>query len=152
MSFSFPSLPFSSLGHTSLSVVCRLRSKFASGLAYPQELLPAGSLIELERNKIVELTIATLTAGGPHPMYLHGHAFHVIRSAGSNQLNWDKPVRVFRHDWGAASLSPFIVLLIELIVDWLSVAAWDSLSDTSNAFPPTKNKKVEAGRAILENL
>ncbi|TFK67402.1 Cu-oxidase-domain-containing protein [Pluteus cervinus] len=63
-----------------------------SGARTPQELLPAGSVIELERNRVVELTIPALAVGGPHPMHLHGHTFQVIRSAGSNQLNWDNPI------------------------------------------------------------
>ncbi|KAJ7259961.1 multicopper oxidase-domain-containing protein, partial [Mycena haematopus] len=30
--------------------------------------------------------------GAPHPFHLHGHNFHVVRSAGNSTYNYDNPV------------------------------------------------------------
>nr|WGJ61548.1 laccase 7 precursor [Cerrena unicolor] len=41
----------------------------------------------------VELVFPPGTAiGGPHPFHLHGHNFWVVRSAGSDQYNFDDPI------------------------------------------------------------
>ncbi|KAJ2913647.1 hypothetical protein MD484_g6746, partial [Candolleomyces efflorescens] len=64
-----------------------------SGARTPQDLLPAGSVYTLPRNKVVEVTFPGLNAAGPHPFHMHGHAFSVIRSAGSTADNYDDPVR-----------------------------------------------------------
>jgi len=56
------------------------------------QLLPNGSIYPLERNKSVEISIPAGAAGGPHPIHLHGHAFHVVRSAGNATYNYDDPV------------------------------------------------------------
>ncbi|KAL0957110.1 hypothetical protein HGRIS_003204 [Hohenbuehelia grisea] len=64
-----------------------------SGTKQPQDLLPQGSVIGLERNKVVELVIPPLAIGGPHPIHLHGHAFSVVRSAGNASYNFANPVR-----------------------------------------------------------
>ncbi|KAF8263781.1 laccase [Lactarius quietus] len=63
-----------------------------SGIKNASDLLPAGSLYGLERNKSVELTIPGGATGGPHPMHLHGHAFWVVRSAGNSNYNFVDPV------------------------------------------------------------
>ncbi|KAI0293709.1 laccase [Multifurca ochricompacta] len=63
-----------------------------SGAKNASELLPAGSIYGLEANKSVELTIPGGAIGGPHPVHLHGHAFHVVRSAGNSSYNFDDPV------------------------------------------------------------
>ncbi|TFK19092.1 laccase 5 [Coprinopsis marcescibilis] len=59
----------------------------------PSEILPAGSIRVLPRNKVVEVSIPSLLVGGPHPFHLHGHAFSVIRSAGSALYNYENPIR-----------------------------------------------------------
>ncbi|TFK34125.1 laccase [Crucibulum laeve] len=64
-----------------------------SGKYSAQELLPQGSVIPLPKNKVIELSIPAGVIGGPHPFHLHGHAFSVIRSAGSDKLNYINPVR-----------------------------------------------------------
>ncbi|KAG1822300.1 laccase [Suillus variegatus] len=65
-----------------------------SGARQATELLPAGSVYVLEANKVVEVTIGMQSAiGGPHPIHLHGHAFDVVQSAGSNAYNYVNPVR-----------------------------------------------------------
>ncbi|KAG1784868.1 laccase [Suillus plorans] len=64
-----------------------------SGAQEPSQLLPNGSVIVLEANKVVELTLSTTGLGVPHPMHLHGHSFDVVQSAGNSTLNYMNPVR-----------------------------------------------------------
>ncbi|KAH9991864.1 laccase [Russula vinacea] len=63
-----------------------------SGKQKASDLLPSGSVYGLESNKSVELTIPALVVAGPHPIHLHGHSFHVVRSAGSSTYNFVNPV------------------------------------------------------------
>ncbi|KAJ7683768.1 laccase precursor [Mycena rosella] len=49
-----------------------------SGAQKAEELLPKGSVYPLPPNK--------------HPFHLHGHTFHVVRSAGNATYNFDNPV------------------------------------------------------------
>ncbi|KAI0294023.1 laccase C [Multifurca ochricompacta] len=63
-----------------------------SGTQNASDLLPSGSIYGLEANKSVELTIPALIVAGPHPIHLHGHSFHVVRSAGNTSYNFDNPV------------------------------------------------------------
>ncbi|KAI0297808.1 laccase [Multifurca ochricompacta] len=63
-----------------------------SGAKKASDLLPSGSIYGLAPNKSVEITIPAGAAGGPHPVHLHGHAFHVVRSAGNSTYNFDNPV------------------------------------------------------------
>ncbi|KAH9953170.1 laccase [Russula dissimulans] len=63
-----------------------------SGAKNASDLLPAGSIYPLQPNKSVELTIPGGALGGPHPVHLHGHAFHVLRSAGNSSYNFVDPV------------------------------------------------------------
>ncbi|CAL1710148.1 unnamed protein product [Somion occarium] len=63
-----------------------------SGVHNAQDLLPAGSVIELEQGKVVELIIPALAIGGPHPFHLHGHNFWVVRSAGTDQYNFEDAI------------------------------------------------------------
>jgi len=83
--------------------------------ANASELVPAGSIYPLGGNMSVEISMPAGVAGGPvslhasfcvrgyrltrpslpfskHPMHLHGHAFHVVRSAGNLDYNYDDPV------------------------------------------------------------
>ncbi|KAI0290163.1 laccase T2 copper depleted [Russula brevipes] len=60
--------------------------------ANASDLVPAGSIYPLEGNKSVEISIPGGAPGGPHPIHLHGHAFHVVRSAGNSTYNYDDPV------------------------------------------------------------
>ncbi|KAG2357593.1 laccase [Suillus spraguei] len=64
-----------------------------SGAQEASRLLPNGSVIVLDANKVVELTLSTTGQGGPHPIHLHGHSFDVVQSAGNNTLNYVNPVR-----------------------------------------------------------
>ncbi|KAH8094688.1 laccase 3 [Cristinia sonorae] len=63
-----------------------------SGAQTAQDLLPAGQYIPLPANSVVEMSIPGGVVGGGHPVHLHGHTFHVIRSAGSTQYNYNDPV------------------------------------------------------------
>ncbi|KAH9968478.1 Steccherinum Ochraceum laccase obtained By multi crystals composite data collection technique [Lactifluus volemus] len=63
-----------------------------NGTQKASDLLPAGSVYGLEANKSVEITIPAFAIAGPHPIHLHGHAFHVVRSAGNTSYNFDDPV------------------------------------------------------------
>ncbi|KAJ7688073.1 laccase [Mycena rosella] len=73
------------------------------------ELLPKGSVYELPPNKVIEITLpggfgaplsyasslqasTLIVLSQKHPFHLHGHAFHVVRSAGNATYNWDNPV------------------------------------------------------------
>ncbi|KAH8828864.1 laccase [Flagelloscypha sp. PMI_526] len=59
-----------------------------------QQLLPADSIIELPKNKVIEVSIpGGLAISSPHPIHLHGHTFSVVRSAGSTNYNYVNPVR-----------------------------------------------------------
>ncbi|KIL57545.1 multicopper oxidase [Amanita muscaria Koide BX008] len=64
-----------------------------SGARTAQEMLPPGSVYILPRNKSVEVSIPGGSAGGPHPIHLHGQVFDVVRSAGSSIYNYKNPVR-----------------------------------------------------------
>ncbi|KAG1847381.1 laccase [Suillus subluteus] len=57
------------------------------------QLQPYGSVFTLPPNKIVELSIPGGQPEGYHPFNLHGHAFSVVRSAGSDTYNYYNPVR-----------------------------------------------------------
>ncbi|KAJ7488979.1 laccase 3 [Mycena latifolia] len=64
-----------------------------SGTQAAQDLLPAGSYVALPPNKVIEVSVpGGADPGGPHPFHLHGHNFHVIRSAGSEAYNFKNPV------------------------------------------------------------
>ncbi|KAJ6582164.1 laccase 2 precursor [Mycena capillaripes] len=63
-----------------------------SGAQAAQDLLPPGSVYTLPPNKVIEISIPGGSPGAPHPFHLHGHNFHVIRSAGNSTYNFDDPV------------------------------------------------------------
>jgi iron transport multicopper oxidase len=64
-----------------------------SGAQLAQNLLPSGSYYALPPNKVIEVSIpGGADPGGPHPFHLHGHNFHVIRSASSSVYNYNNPV------------------------------------------------------------
>ncbi|KAG1814195.1 laccase [Suillus variegatus] len=64
-----------------------------SGAQDATDLMPIGSVIVLEANKVVELTMTTNGFGAPHPIHLHGHAFDVVHSGGAGDFNYLNPVR-----------------------------------------------------------
>nr|AIW01084.1 laccase [Flammulina velutipes] len=64
-----------------------------SGASSAQNLLPSSSIYELPLNKSIQLSFPGGAPGSPHPFHLHGHAFDVVRSAGSSQYNYIDPIR-----------------------------------------------------------
>ncbi|KAJ7265428.1 laccase [Mycena haematopus] len=64
-----------------------------SGAQAAQDLMPTGSYYALPRNKVIEISIPGASdLAVPHPFHLHGHTFHVVRSAGSSAYNYKDPV------------------------------------------------------------
>ncbi|KAG2361033.1 Cupredoxin [Suillus spraguei] len=57
------------------------------------DLMSIGSVIVLEANKVVELTVVTNGFGAPHPIHLHGHAFDVVQLGGASGCNYINTVR-----------------------------------------------------------
>lgn len=86
---------FTMNGATFLPPTVPVLLQILSGARAAQDLLPRGSVYSLPSNKVIEVTIpgAGLNDGGPHPFHLHGHAFSVIQSAGSDSYNFINPVR-----------------------------------------------------------
>ncbi|KAJ3485885.1 hypothetical protein NLI96_g4634 [Meripilus lineatus] len=64
-----------------------------SGAKTANELLPLGSVIPLPGNSTIEISMPGNIREGPHPFHLHGHAFDVVRSAGSDVYNYVNPAR-----------------------------------------------------------
>ncbi|TEB22071.1 laccase 2 precursor [Coprinellus micaceus] len=92
MVFDFASLKFQVNGAPFTEPSVPVLLQILSGAATPQDLLPTGSVYELPRNKVIELTMPGGSVGSPHPIHLHGHTFHVVRSAGSSAYNFVNPV------------------------------------------------------------
>ncbi|RXW17053.1 hypothetical protein EST38_g8806 [Candolleomyces aberdarensis] len=90
--FDFASLTFKVNGatfdHPSVPVLLQILSGTP-----PTSLLPAGSIYALPANKVVQISMPGGSTGSPHPIHLHGHAFSVVRSAGSSTYNYANPVR-----------------------------------------------------------
>ncbi|KAK1229545.1 laccase, multicopper oxidase, benzenediol:oxygen oxidorectuctase [Marasmius sp. AFHP31] len=60
----------------------------------PQSLMPKGSVYELPVNSTIEISMSGGGVKGfDHPIHLHGHAFDVVRVAGSDTYNYANPVR-----------------------------------------------------------
>ncbi|KAJ7613573.1 laccase [Roridomyces roridus] len=62
-----------------------------SGAQAATDLLPSGSVYVLPPNKVVEISVPGGSPGAPHPFHLHGHNFHVVRSAGNSSYNFVNP-------------------------------------------------------------
>ncbi|KAK1231974.1 laccase, multicopper oxidase, benzenediol:oxygen oxidorectuctase [Marasmius sp. AFHP31] len=74
-----------------------------SGAHTPTDLLPEGMVFPLPRDATVELSFNGGLLGIQHPMHLHGHAFDVVRVAGSSTYNYANPVRRDVVNLGSAS-------------------------------------------------
>ncbi|KAF8272429.1 laccase [Lactarius quietus] len=92
LNISFNSGAFAVNGASFKSPSVPVLLQILSGTTNASDLLPSGSIYGLDANKSVELTIPAFALGGPHPIHLHGHAFHVVRSANSTDYNWVNPV------------------------------------------------------------
>ncbi|EJD05393.1 laccase [Fomitiporia mediterranea MF3/22] len=62
-----------------------------SGTTDARQLMPQGNVIGLPPNKSIEIVVPGRNFH--HPFHLHGHAFDVIRVAGSKTYNFANPVR-----------------------------------------------------------
>ncbi|KAF8076150.1 multicopper oxidase-domain-containing protein [Lyophyllum atratum] len=93
ITFDFATLKFAVNGATFIPPTAPVLLQIMSGAQNAQNLLPAGSVYALPPNKVIELTIPGGSIGSPHPFHLHGHAFSVVRSAGSSTYNYANPVQ-----------------------------------------------------------
>ncbi|CAL1710149.1 unnamed protein product [Somion occarium] len=148
-----------------------------SGVQNAQDLLPPGSVIGLELGKVVEVVLPAGAIGGPHPFHLHGHNFWVVRSAGTDQYNFndailrdvvsigdpgdqvtirfvtDNPGPWFLHchiDWHLEA--GFAVVFAEGINQTAAANPtppdWDELCPKYNALNPGEKVKPKKGTAI----
>ncbi|KAJ7469670.1 laccase [Mycena latifolia] len=88
----FTSFTFQVNGVTFTPPTAPVLLQILSGAHTAAELLPAGSVYPLPRNSVIEISMPGGTPGAPHPFHLHGHTFHVIKSAGSDTFNFHDPV------------------------------------------------------------
>ncbi|KAF8994967.1 laccase 2 [Cyathus striatus] len=135
-----------------------------SGAMSPEALLPPGSVYVLPPNKVIEVSVPGGSVGSPHSMHLHGHAFDVVRSAGSSTYNYVNPVRrdvvaagfagdnitirfrtdnpgpwIFHchNDWHLeAGMAVVFAEDVATVHDENVPHAWESLCPTYNALPP----------------
>ncbi|KAJ7289255.1 yellow laccase [Mycena rebaudengoi] len=89
---NFTSFKFEINGAPFIPPTAPVLLQILSGAKTAQELLPAGNVYSLPPNKVIEISIPGGAPGAPHPFHLHGHSFHVIRSAGSDTYNFKDPV------------------------------------------------------------
>ncbi|KAI9431522.1 laccase C [Lactarius indigo] len=92
LNISFASGIFAVNGVSFVSPSVPVLLQILSGTQNASDLLPSGSIYGLDANKSVELTIPAFALAGPHPIHLHGHSFHVVRSAGNTSYNFVNPV------------------------------------------------------------
>ncbi|PAV19621.1 laccase [Pyrrhoderma noxium] len=117
-----------------------------SGVQDPQDLLPPGSVYGLPANKVIEINIP---GGGNHPFHLHGHTFDVIRVAGSQNYNFENPVRrdVVSIGGGSDNVTFRFVTdnpgpwILHCHIDWhleggLAVVLAEDIEGTPSADPP----------------
>nr|2HZH_A Chain A, laccase [Trametes ochracea] len=69
-------------------------SQIVSGAQSAADLLASGLVYSLPSDANIEISFpaTSAAAGGPHPFHLHGHAFAVVRSAGSTTYNYNDPI------------------------------------------------------------
>jgi len=91
--FNFTDLLFTINGASFIPPTVPVLLQILSGARTAQELLPPGDVYVLPSNKVIEVSIpGGQGVGFPHPFHLHGHNFHVIRSANSSTYNFLNPV------------------------------------------------------------
>ncbi|KAJ7100474.1 yellow laccase [Mycena epipterygia] len=89
---NFTTFKFTMNGATFVPPTAPVLLQILSGVQAAQDLLPSGSVYSLPPNKVIEISIPGGSPGAPHPFHLHGHNFHVIRSAGNDTYNFNDPV------------------------------------------------------------
>ncbi|KAK2461224.1 hypothetical protein APHAL10511_006751 [Amanita phalloides] len=85
-----------------------------SGKVNPYDIMPAGSVIPLPKNQLIEITVPGGSTMAPHPFHLHGHKFGVVRSASSQIVNTQSPVM---RDVVNTGVSPLDNVTIRFITD-----------------------------------
>ncbi|KAF7303502.1 Laccase 3 [Mycena indigotica] len=91
IALDFTTFQFTVNGATFTPPTAPVLLQILSGALTATDLLPPGSVYVLPPNKVVEVSIPGGSIGAPHPIHLHGHNFHVIRSAGSSAYNFLNP-------------------------------------------------------------
>ncbi|KAJ7247992.1 laccase 3 [Mycena rebaudengoi] len=98
ISLDFTSFTFQVNGVSYTPPTAPVLLQILSGAQTATDLLPTGSVFVLPPNKIIEISIpggspAVISRpGAPHPFHLHGHNFHVVKSAGNSTFNFVDPV------------------------------------------------------------
>ncbi|KAJ7056509.1 laccase [Mycena amicta] len=92
IALDFATLKFTVNGAPFIPPTVPVILQILSGAETAQDLLPPGSVYTLPPNKVIEISIPGGSPGAPHPFHLHGHTFHVIRSAGNSTYNFFDPV------------------------------------------------------------
>ncbi|KAJ7464416.1 laccase 2 precursor [Mycena latifolia] len=92
IALNFTTFKFQINGATFVPPTAPVLLQVLSGAQAAQDLLPPGSVYTLPPNKVIEISIPGGSPGAPHPFHLHGHNFHVIRSAGNSTYNFVDPV------------------------------------------------------------
>jgi len=92
LAFSFNGTQFAVNGNSFVPPNVPVLLQILSGKQNPHDLLPSGSVIPLPVNKAIEISMPGGVVGGGHPLHLHGHNFHVVRSAGSTIYNYFDPI------------------------------------------------------------
>ncbi|KAJ7092916.1 Cupredoxin [Mycena belliarum] len=91
IAFDFTSFKFTINSAEFIPPTAPVLLQILSGAQSATDLLPAGSVYTLPPNKVIEISIPGGSIGAPHPFHLHGHNFHVIRSAGNSTYNFINP-------------------------------------------------------------
>ncbi|KAJ7479518.1 yellow laccase [Mycena latifolia] len=84
IALDFTTFKFTINGATYTPPTAPVLLQILSGAQSATDLLPSGS--------VIEVSIPGGSPGAPHPFHLHGHNFHVIRSAGNATYNFIDPV------------------------------------------------------------
>ncbi|KAJ7779414.1 laccase [Mycena maculata] len=92
IALDFTTGDFSVNGATFVPPTVPVLLQILSGEQLATDLLPSGSVYVLPPNSVIEVSVPGGTPGAPHPFHLHGHNFHVVRSAGNSTYNYDNPV------------------------------------------------------------
>nr|QBH72619.1 laccase [Trametes versicolor] len=94
MAFNFNGTNFFINGASFTPPTVPVLLQIISGAQNAQDLLPSGSVYSLPSTADIEISFPATAAapGAPHPFHLHGHAFAVVRSAGSTVYNYDNPI------------------------------------------------------------
>ncbi|KAJ8087816.1 laccase, multicopper oxidase, benzenediol:oxygen oxidorectuctase [Marasmius tenuissimus] len=165
LNFGFADGRFTLNGNTFTPPTVPVLLQILSGAQSATDLLPEGMVFPLPANASVELSFSGGLLGIEHPMHLHGHAFDVVRVAGSDTYNYANPIRRDVVSLGQASdnvtlrfrtdnpgpwimhchidwhfEAGFAVVFAERTDEWNALPApptsWDNLCPTYDALDP----------------